>query len=132
MGIVNSRTGEQRKYGLEELREAALELRAYDLLSIFAAGSGHPGGTLSIMDIAAALYLNEIRHDPENPRWLDRDRAFWSAGHKAPALYVCLAKAGYFPMEEVLKLRQLGSSRGIHTAGSAQGWRCPAGRWDKG
>jgi len=62
------------------------------------------------MDIAAALYLNEIRHDPENPRWLDRDRAFWSAGHKAPALYVCLAKAGYFPMEEVLKLRQLGSS----------------------
>jgi len=109
MGIVNSATGEERKYTADELREAVVELRAYDLLSIFAAGSGHPGGSLSILDIAAALYLNEVRHDPKNPDWPDRDRVFWSAGHKAPALYVCLAKCGYFPMEDLLTLRRLGS-----------------------
>ncbi len=109
MGTVNSETGEERKYSVEELREAAVELRAYDLLSIFAAGSGHPGGTLSIMDVAAALYLHEARHDPKNSTWPDRDRVFWSAGHKAPALYVCLAKSGYFPMEDVLTLRRLDS-----------------------
>ena len=49
------------------------------------------------MDIAAALYLKKIKHDPENPTWEDRDRVFWSVGHKAPALYIALAEAGYFP-----------------------------------
>ena len=63
---------------------------------LVAAGSGHLGGTLSIMDIAAALYLKHIRHDPRRPDWEDRDRVFWSVGHKAPALYAALAMAGYF------------------------------------
>ncbi len=66
------------------------------MISLTAAGSGHTGGTMSIMDITAALYLKHIRHDPKNPQWPDRDRVFWSAGHKAPALYVALATAGYF------------------------------------
>lgn len=95
--------------GLQELKAAAAEMRAMNLVSIYAAGSGHPGGTLSIMDIAAALYLNVLSHDPRQPDWPERDRVYWSAGHKAPALYVALGKAGYFPLDDVVMLRQLGS-----------------------
>src|SRR5271169_1798569 len=104
-------TREQRgpRLGLEELKQAAAEMRAVDIIDIFAAGSGHPGGTLSIMDIAAALYLRVLNHDPKNPAWPQRDRVFWSAGHKAPALYVALGKAGYFPLDDTVLLRQLGS-----------------------
>ncbi len=102
---------EQRgpRLSVEELRTAAAEMRAIDIIDIFAAGSGHPGGTLSIMDIAAALYLRVLNHDPKDPAWPHRDRVFWSTGHKAPALYVALGKAGYFPLEDTVLLRQLGS-----------------------
>ena len=102
---------EQRgpRLSVEELRAAAAEMRAMDIIDIFAAGSGHPGGTLSIMDIAAALYLRVLNHDPNDPTWPQRDRVFWSTGHKAPALYVALAKAGYFPLDDTVLLRQLGS-----------------------
>lgn len=92
-----------------ELVEKAKEMRAYNMIALIAAGSGHTGGTLSIMDIAAALYLKIINHDPEDPQWEDRDRVFWSVGHKAPALYVALGMAGYFPLEDTVKLRQLWS-----------------------
>jgi transketolase len=104
-------TIEQRgpRLGLEELKQAAAEMRAVDLIDIFAAGSGHPGGTLSIMDIAAALYLRVLNHDPKDPSWPERDRVFWSAGHKAPALYVALGKAGYFPLDDTVLLRQFGA-----------------------
>ena len=91
------------------LEGIAKELRAYDLASIYAATSGHPGGTLSILDIVTVLYFHEINQRPNEPLWPDRDRVFWSAGHKAPAMYVALAKLGYFPMEEAMCLRQLGS-----------------------
>jgi transketolase len=94
---------------VNELKAAAAEMRAMNVLSIYAAGSGHPGGTLSVMDLAAALYLNELNHDPSNPAWPERDRVFWSAGHKAPALYVALGRAGYFPLDDVALLRQFGS-----------------------
>lgn len=94
---------------LEGLRVAAREMRAIAITDIFAAGSGHPGGSLSIMDVAAALYLNVLNHDPKDPNWPERDRVFWSAGHKAPALYVALGRAGYFPLEDTVTLRQLGS-----------------------
>ena len=102
---------EQRgpRLSIEELRQAAAEMRAINVIDIFAAGTGHPGGTLSIMDIAAALYLRVLNHDPKDSAWPDRDRVFWSAGHKAPALYVALGKAGYFPLEDTVLLRQLGS-----------------------
>ena len=102
---------EQRgpRLSVEELRQAAQEMRAVDIIDIFAAGSGHPGGTLSIMDVAAALYLRVLNHDPADPNWPERDRVFWSTGHKAPALYVALGKAGYFPLDETVLLRQLGS-----------------------
>ena len=93
----------------EELLAAAQEMRAIAIADIYAAGSGHPGGSLSIMDVAAALYLNVLNHDPANPTWPRRDRVFWSAGHKAPALYVSLGRAGYFPLEDTVSLRRLGS-----------------------
>jgi transketolase len=92
MPIINSKTGEIKKdYSVEQLIEKAKEMRAYNIIAITAAGSGHTGGTLSIMDITAALYLKKIKHDPANPTWEDRDRVFWSVGHKAPALYIALA-----------------------------------------
>jgi transketolase len=110
MPIVDSKTGKIKKdYSVAELIAKAKEMRAYNMVAITAAGSGHTGGTLSIMDMAAALYLKHIRHDPDNPQWEDRDRVFWSAGHKAPAIYVALGMAGYFPIEEVVNLRKLWS-----------------------
>ncbi len=97
MPIVDSQTGEVRvDYSVAELEAKAQEMRAWDMISITAAGSGHTGGCMSIMDITAALYLKHIRHDPKNPQWSDRDRVFWSTGHKAPALYVALAATGYW------------------------------------
>ncbi|RLC39445.1 MAG: transketolase [Candidatus Nealsonbacteria bacterium] len=110
MPIINSKTKKiRRDYTIKELIEKAREMRAYNMIAITAAGSGHTGGTLSIMDITAALYLKHIRHDPDNPTWEDRDRVFWSVGHKAPAIYVALAEAGYFPLDDTVKLRKLWS-----------------------
>jgi transketolase len=108
MPIIDSKTGTTIKdYSVEDLEKAARQMRGYNLISLACAGSGHAGGTLSIMDIAAALYLKVARHDPKNPDWPDRDRIVWSTGHKAPALYVSLGMSGYFPIEEVAKLRRL-------------------------
>lgn len=108
MPIVDSKTGQVRKtYSVAELIQAANLMRGYNLIALCAAGSGHSGGTLSIMDVTAALYLHVARHDPENPHWEDRDRIIWSTGHKAPSLYLGLAMAGYFPVEDVVRLRKL-------------------------
>jgi len=95
--ILDSVTMEPRRtYSVEELEEAAREMRAWVMIALQAAGSGHTGGTMSIADVTAALYLRHIRHDPANPRWEGRDRVFWSAGHKAPIIYAALGMAGYF------------------------------------
>ncbi|MBE9594750.1 MAG: transketolase, partial [Proteobacteria bacterium] len=99
----------RKDYTIEQLIEKAQEMRAYNIIAITAAGSGHTGGTLSIMDITVALYLKKIRHDPANPTWEDRDRVIWSVGHKAPAIYIALAEAGYFPLDDTVKLRKLWS-----------------------
>ena len=75
MAIKSSSTGRTlREYSIEQLKDAANRMRGYDLVALCAAGSGHAGGTLSIMDITAALYLKIADHDPENPSWSDRDR----------------------------------------------------------
>ena len=108
MAIVDSKTGKTRKdYTIEELAEAANKMRGYDLISLACARSGHSGGTLSVMDTVAALYLKVANHDPKDPFWDGRDRIIWSSGHKAPALYIGLGMAGYFPVEDVAKLRKL-------------------------
>jgi len=96
-----------RDFSLEELEQAARLMRGYDLVTLCAAGSGHAGGTLSMMEIVAALYLKVANHDPNVPEWVDRDRIVWSGGHKAPALYLGLGMAGYYPLEEVVTLRKL-------------------------
>ena len=80
-----------------------------DLVALNCDGSGHAGGSLSIMDITAALYLRVASHDPKNPEWDDRDRIIFSAGHKAPALYMGLGISGYYPFDDVVLLRQYNS-----------------------
>ena len=111
MSIQNSTTGKVlRTYSIDELKQQANLMRGYDLVALCAAGSGHAGGTLSIMDIAAALYLRVANHDPQNPNWPDRDRIIWSTGHKAPSLYLGLAFAGFCPKEDVALLRKLYSA----------------------
>src|SRR5206468_9630125 len=73
------------------------------------AGSGHPGGSLSVIDILTALYFGRLRYDAKRPDWPDRDRVVLSKGHAVPALYTVLAKAGYFPDKQLITLRKLGS-----------------------
>nr|MBN2277992.1 transketolase [candidate division Zixibacteria bacterium] len=110
MPLINSKSGKTiRKYTQDELKTMANYMRGLDMLSLCSAGSGHSGGTLSMMDVLAVLYLRTARHDPSNPGWTDRDRIIWSAGHKAPALYIALAVSGYFPENELAKLRMLHS-----------------------
>ncbi len=108
MALIDSALGKPRKeYTIEELKDAAALMRGYNLVALCAAGSGHAGGTLSIMDITAALYLKIADHDPANPNWEDRDRIFWSVGHKAPSLYLGLGFAGFCNKEDVVTLRKL-------------------------
>jgi len=108
MPIIDSKSGKiLKQLSAEDLAQAANLLRGYNLICLAAAGSGHAGGTLSVMDVAAALYLNVARHDPKNPHWEGRDRIIWSTGHKAPSLYLCLGMSGYFDIEEVVTLRKL-------------------------
>ncbi|MBZ5686806.1 MAG: transketolase [Acidobacteriia bacterium] len=110
MSLTDSTTGKViREYSIEQLIETADLMRGYDLVALHAAGSGHAGGTLSIMDITAALYLKIAVHDPKNANWADRDRIIWSTGHKAPSLYLGLAFAGFCPVEDVVTLRKLSS-----------------------
>lgn len=94
---------------LKELENKARILRKHIIKMTCAAGSGHPGGSLSAADIVAALYFHELRLDPSRPDWPDRDRFVLSKGHAAPVLYAALAERGFFPVEELLNLCKLGS-----------------------
>jgi transketolase len=73
------------------------------------AGSGHPGGSLSVIDLLVAIAFGPLRHDPRRPDWPDRDRIVLSKGHAVPALYTVMARSGYFPEEQLITLRKLGS-----------------------
>lgn len=92
-----------------ELEDTSLELRRMIIDMIYEAGSGHPGGSLGIIDVLACLYHEHMRHDPQNPKWDKRDRVIMSKGHCCPALYAVLAKTGYFPVEELKTLRKINS-----------------------
>lgn len=94
---------------IEFLQEKARLIRRDIITMIGKAGSGHPGGSLSGVEIVTALYFHLMRVDPQNPEWPDRDRFILSKGHAAPLLYAALARRGYFPPEELLTLRKLGS-----------------------
>jgi len=113
---------------LRELEAIAKRVRRHIITMTTAAGSGHPGGSLSCADILAALYGRILRHDPGNPTWPDRDRFVLSKGHAAPALYAVLAESGYLPVEELTSLRQLGSRlQGHPAAGSPPGIEMSSG-----
>ena len=99
----------KNKLSVSELNEAAKEMRGYALAAIHASGSGHPGGSLSIMDLTAALFMSELNLEPKDPKWTCRDRVIYSGGHKAPALYIGMAKAGYYSMDDTITLRKCGS-----------------------
>lgn len=92
-----------------ELRRLAWTLRKDIIEMIAAANSGHPGGSLSAIDLVTTLYFSVMRHDPKNPTWEDRDRFILSKGHACPALYAALGEAGYFSKDLFPTLRQLGS-----------------------
>lgn len=94
---------------VDELKELARQMRIEIVKMIGAAGSGHPGGSLSSVELLAALYFRVMKHDPENPEWEDRDRFILSKGHGCPALYTVLAEAGYIEKELLETLRKLGS-----------------------
>lgn len=91
------------------LEEKATALRQNILTMIHGAKSGHPGGALSIADIVTALYFKEMRIDPANPKWRERDRLILSKGHCCPVVYAALAMRGYYGMEHIHTLRKLGS-----------------------
>lgn len=94
---------------IAKLEDKAKEIRRDIIRMIGEAGSGHPGGSLSGADIVTALYFHAMRIKPEEPHWPDRDRFVLSKGHAAPLLYAALAERGYFPREELMTLRKLGS-----------------------
>ena len=94
---------------LANLRVKAKEIRRDDLIAIHRAGSGHPGGSLSMVEILVSLFYGKLRHDPKNPQWPDRDRLVLSKGHGCPGLYTVLAHRGYFPKEQLWTLRKLDS-----------------------
>lgn len=93
----------------KELQRMANEVRKGIITAVHGARSGHPGGSLSAADIFTYLYFEEMNIDPGGPRNQDRDRFVLSKGHTAPGLYSALAHRGYFPVEDLLTLRQLGS-----------------------
>jgi transketolase len=97
------------KTDIIELKKKAIEIRKDILKMLMIAGSGHTGGSLSIVDILVALYYNTLRHDPAKPDWSGRDRFLLSKGHACPALYTVLAHKGYFSKDLLWTLRKMGS-----------------------
>lgn len=93
---------------IQRLEDKARKIRKHVLNMIYEAGSGHPGGSLSCVDILTTLYFDTMRHKPSEPGWMNRDRFILSKGHAAPTLYAILAEAGYFSVENLPSLRKIG------------------------
>ncbi len=91
-----------------ELKQTAQKLRTSIIEMLTEAKSGHPGGSLSAVEIITALYFSEMKHNPKNPKWDERDRFVISKGHGVPAVYAALAHMEYFPVSELLTLRKTG------------------------
>ena len=93
----------------QQLKITACKVRMGIINSTHSAKAGHPGGSLSAADMLTYLYFKELNVDPKNPKWEDRDRFILSKGHAAPGLYSVLAERGFFPVEDLLTLRKIGS-----------------------
>ncbi len=110
-----SSPAEAKPLSVKEMEAVAKRLRCHIITMIGKAGSGHPGGSLSAVEIVTALYFRQLRHKPSDPQWSDRDRFILSKGHAAPLLYAALAECGYFSVDELPTLRQLDSRLQGHT-----------------
>lgn len=117
-----------------ELNVMSQTVRSDIVTMVHKAGSGHPGGSLSATDLMVGLYFGDIiKVDPQNPEWDGRDRFILSKGHVAPVVYSVLARKGFFPVEELWTLRQLGSSlQGHPHKGSTRGLDCSSGSLGQG
>jgi transketolase len=94
---------------LAKLKEICKDVRADIVRMTAAAGSGHPGGSLSAVELMTALYFNVMNHRPNEVDWPERDRFFLSKGHACPVVYSVMARTGYFPVEELVTLRKCGT-----------------------
>ena len=118
---------------LTALKRLAVELRQTILRTIATAGSGHPGGSLSMVELLIGLYWYALRHDPKRPEWPDRDLFLLSKGHGCPALYAVLASQGYFPKEELATLRRYHTRlQGHPERGTVPGLEISAGSLGQG
>lgn len=97
------------KPNIVELKKKAAGIRKDILKMLMLAGSGHTGGSLSLVEILLSLYYYKVKHDPKRPDWKERDRVLLSKGHGCPALYAVLADMGYFSKDKLWTLRKLGS-----------------------
>ena len=93
----------------KQLQITACKIRIGAIDAVYGAKAGHPGGSLSAADVYTYLYFKEMNIDPKNPKWADRDRFVLSKGHTAPGLYATLALRGFFPVDDMDTLRQIGS-----------------------
>src|SRR5437867_5858323 len=100
---------EQAQIPTGMLLQKAVKVRTDILEMVAEAKSGHPGGSLSAVEVLVSLFFYKMRHDPKRPDWPDRDRFVLSKGHAAPVLFATLAESGYFPVSELKTLRKLNS-----------------------
>jgi transketolase len=115
------------------LKEIAGRMRIDIIEMLHHAGSGHPGGSLSCIDLVTALFFGRMRHNARQPEWPERDRLVLSKGHAVPALYAVMAEAGYFPKSELLTLRRLGSPLQGHPVNRMmKGMEAPTGSLGQG
>jgi len=119
---------------LEELEEIARQARVDAIKALRCAQSGHPGSSLSLMDVMVGLYHGSmVNHRPQEPEWAERDRVILSVGHAVPGLYSCLAHAGYIPVPSLSGLREYGTGLEGHAKrGSFPGIECSSGSLGQG
>ncbi len=118
---------EQTHIPIGMLLQKAVKIRTHILEMVAEAKSGHPGGSLSAVEILVSLFFYKMRHDPKNPAWSDRDRFVLSKGHAAPVLFATLAEAGYLPVSELKTLRKLNSRLQGHPDLQVPGVEFPGG-----
>lgn len=117
---------------LDELRRTCWQVRRDILIMLEHAGSGHPGGSLSAVEILVSLYFAKLKHDPANPSWPERDRFVLSKGHCCPVLYTVLAHRGFFPREELMTFRRLNSRLQGHAYRGVPGVEASTGSLGQG